>query len=66
MCSKLVNLELKTTEYKDKINIILKTINLRHKLPDFFNGELVGVKFHVLYGGVSEILLPDGGVPSIN
>lgn len=36
------------------------------RLPDFFKGELVGVMFHVLYGGVSEILLPDGGVPSMN
>jgi len=45
---------------------MLNTIKLKHCLPDFFNGELVGVKFHVLYGGVSEILLPNGGVPSIN
>lgn len=66
MCSKLANLELKTKDYKYKINNNLNTLKLENYLPDFFNGELVGVKFHVLYGGVSDILLPDGGVPSIN
>lgn len=63
MDSKLVNLELKI------IRDIISTSNFKsenHYLPDFFNGELVGVKFQALYGGVSEILLPDGGVPSIN
>jgi len=66
VCSKLANLELKTTDYKYKINKNLNISKLEYYLPDFFNGELVGVKFHVLYGGVSDILLPDGGVPSIN
>jgi len=63
---KIGELRTKITDYKYKINNNLNTSKLEHCLPDFFNGELVGVKFHVLYGGVSDILLPDGGVPSIN
>lgn len=57
--------ELRTKKDK-KYKIKIINLKKKHYLLDFFKGELVGVIFHVLYGGVSDILLPDGGVPSIN